>query len=440
MKKNILKMALVLFSTGAMAQNAPVDFESGGNGASWTWTVFENDNNPAVEIIDNPDKTGANTSNKVAKFTAKTAGQPWAGCETKHGADIGTFTLTPTTSTIKIMVWKNVISDVGIKLVDAGNGSLGEIKVANTKTGVWEELVFNFSSREGIAYDQIVVFPDFTARTTENVVYFDNITFGAGTPPPSPLTAAPTPTVPAANVISLFSDAYTNVTVNTWRTDWSNAVFAEVDIQGNKTIKYSALDVVGVETVGANQINATDMMYVHFDMWSADATTFRMKIVDFGADGAYGGGDDKEHEYVITDPAKETWNSKAILLSDLTGLTTRAHISQIIFSALPTGKNTVYLDNIFFSKGGGASVNNASNVKVSVYPNPANDNLTINLNSNAAIDQIQLVDLQGKVVFSEAVNNAAYNKTISTSAFAAGIYFLKVTAANEVANHKVIIK
>jgi hypothetical protein len=440
MKKNILKIALILFSANAMAQNVPVNFESGGNGASWTWTVFENDDNPAVEIIDNPDKTGANTSDKVAKFTVRKAGQLWAGCETKHGQDIGTFTLTSANSTIKIMVWKNVISDVGIKLVDATNGSLGEIKVANTKTGVWEELVFDFSSREGIPYDQIVVFPDFGARTADNIVYFDNISFGAGTPPPSPMTAAPAPTVPAANVISLFSDSYTNVPVNTWRTDWSNAVFAEVDIQGNKTIKYSALDFVGVETVGANIINATDMMYVHFDMWTADATTFRIKIVDYGDNGVNGGGDDKEHEYVITNPTKETWNSKAILLSDFTNLTNKAHIAQIIFSALPVGKSTVYLDNIFFSKGGGASANTASNVKVNVYPNPANDQLTINLNSNASIEQIQLVDLQGKVVYTETVNTVDYNKTISTSQFGAGIYFLKVIAANEVVNHKVVIK
>ena len=440
MKKNILNMVLILFGTSVMAQNAPIDFESAGNGANWTWTVFENDDNPALEVITNPDKTGANTSDKVAKFTARSAGQPWAGCETKHGADIGTFTLTPTTSTIKIMVWKNVISDVGIKLVEAGNGSLGELKVANTKTGQWEELVFDFSSREGIAYDQIVIFPDFGARTADNIVYFDNITFGAGTPPPSPAKAAPTPTVPAANVISLFSDAYTNVAVNTWRTDWSSAVFSEVQIEGNKTIKYGALDFVGVETVGANLINASNMVYVHFDMWTADATTFRMKIVDFGADGAYAGGDDTEHEYVITNPNKETWNSMAIPFTDFTNLTNRAHVAQIIFSALPAGKSTVFLDNIFFSTGGGASVNSTSNVKVNVYPNPAKDELNINLKANSAIENIQLIDLQGKIVYNETVNTVDYAKTISTSEFGSGVYFLKVISNHEVVNHKVIVK
>ena len=176
------KSLLFLFFVGAVfslsAQNGPVDFETPGFGADWTWTVFENDTNPALEIIDNPDPNGANTSATVAKFTALQAGQPFAGCETMMGADIGPFTLTPTTSTISIMVWKSVISDVGIKLVDAGFGSLGEIKVANTLTDQWEKVTFDFSSMEGIEYVQIVVFPDFNARSMDNVIYFDNITFG----------------------------------------------------------------------------------------------------------------------------------------------------------------------------------------------------------------------------------------------------------------------
>mgnify|MGYP000055836092 CR=1 FL=1 len=70
MKKTILTTVLLAMSTFLFAQNAPVDFEAGGNGADWTWEVFENVGNPALEIIDNPDKTGGNTSDKVAKFTA----------------------------------------------------------------------------------------------------------------------------------------------------------------------------------------------------------------------------------------------------------------------------------------------------------------------------------------------------------------------------------
>ena len=61
----IIAMNAVLF-----AQVAPIDFETGGYGADWTWTVFENSTNPPVQIISNPQASGINTSATVAEFTA----------------------------------------------------------------------------------------------------------------------------------------------------------------------------------------------------------------------------------------------------------------------------------------------------------------------------------------------------------------------------------
>ena len=83
------------------------------------------------------------------------------------------------------MVYKTVISDVGVKLVNPSGGAQVEIKVENTVVNAWEELTFDFTSRIGNGLDgstnidQIVVFPDFDmgGRTSDNVIYFDNITF-----------------------------------------------------------------------------------------------------------------------------------------------------------------------------------------------------------------------------------------------------------------------
>ena len=194
MKNQLTYLLVLLFIVSVsgivFGQNQPINFESGGYGATWTWTVFENGTNPPLEIIPNPDPSGANTSATVAKFTALQTGNPWAGCESAHGAsNLGPFVLGASNSIIKIMVWKSVISDVGIKLVSTNGWSQGEIKVANTLVNQWEELTFNFSSfinpppSEG-PLDQIVVFPDFNlaGRTQNNIIYFDNITFSAGTP------------------------------------------------------------------------------------------------------------------------------------------------------------------------------------------------------------------------------------------------------------------
>jgi hypothetical protein len=163
-----------------------------------------------------------------------------------------------------------------------------------------------------------------------------------------PTAGAPTPTADAADVISLFSNAYTDVTVDTWRTGWSNATLTDIQLGTDDVKRYTSLDFVGIEAVGANSIDASGMDHISFDAWTPNATTYRIKLVDFGADNAFGGGDDSEHEVVINSPGLSSWNTHQIALSDMTGLSATSNISQIIFSALPTAGATLYVDNIYF--------------------------------------------------------------------------------------------
>ncbi len=394
MKKFTFFLFAFVASAMSFAQNAPINFESGGNGADWTWTVFENATNPPVEVIPNPDPSGINTSATVAQFTALQTGNPWAGCESLHGStDLGPFVLDATNSIIKIMVWKSVISDVGIKLVAATGWAQPEIKVANTLVNQWEELTFNFSAylnppaSEG-QLDQIVVFPDFNlgGRTADNIIYFDNITFSAGGGGATePTVAAPTPTHPAANVISLFSNAYTNVPVDTWRTDWSAATLEDVLIAGNDTKKYSLLDFVGIETV-SNQIDASGMTHFHLDVWSADFTFFGVKLVDFGADGAFGGGDDTEHQINFNTPAQAQWVSLDIPLGSFTGLTSQSNIAQLILVGQPTGANTVYVDNVIFYNNGGGATEPTVAAPTPTYPASNVISLFSNAYTNVPVD------------------------------------------------------
>jgi len=393
MKKTFVFFLSLVFmltmSTIAFAQNAPIDFETGGYGADWTWTVFENDTNPPVEIIANPDASDPNTSATVAKFTALETGQPWAGCETLHGSDIGTFNLDETNCTIKIMVYKPVISDVGIKLVKPDGWSMGEIKVANTVVNEWEELTFSFSSQLSDGYDQIVIFPDFdlAGRTQDNICYFDNITFSEQIIPQGPSEAAPTPTDPADSTISLFSNAYTDVTVDTWSADWDDANVEDVQIEGNDTKLYTNLVFAGIEFT-SQTIDATDMNYFHMDIWTPDSTVapavFKIKLVDFGADGAWGGGDDVEHELTFDENSippleSETWVSFHIPMTDFTNLTTTGHLAQLIISADP---NTVYMDNVYFTACGSTPTEPTVAAPTPVEPQDS----VISLFSNAYTD------------------------------------------------------
>ena len=176
-----LGIGVLGLSNQTLAQNeiAPIDFEPEGNGADWEWVTFENVDNPPLEFIENPDTSGINTSETVAKFTARANGAAWAGARGTGGEP---FLFDETNRTVTIMIWKSVISDVGIKLETASNWAQQEIKVANTKVNEWEEIVIDFTGREnppgGEPFNGISVFPDYQAnRGQDNVVYFDNIVF-----------------------------------------------------------------------------------------------------------------------------------------------------------------------------------------------------------------------------------------------------------------------
>lgn len=165
-----------------------------------------------------------------------------------------------------------------------------------------------------------------------------------------PLVAAPTPKHNASEVISIFSNHYNSVNVDTFRTDWSQSEFEFVNISNNQMLRYFNLNYAGIETVN-QQINANAKTHIHFDYWTADASTIRFKVVDFGANGVYNGVgsvDDTEHEIVIENTTTNTWQSIDLSLDDFSGLASRKNLAQYIIAAQPSGTSTVYLDNIYF--------------------------------------------------------------------------------------------
>lgn len=174
-----------------------------------------------------------------------------------------------------------------------------------------------------------------------------------------PQTPAPTPTVSPDSVISLFSNAYTNVPVDTWNTRWQFSTAEDFDVQiaGDDVKRYRNLNFVGIE-FSSQTINANAMTHFHLDIWTPDPTAppaaFKVLLVDFGANGVFGGDDDASHELSFSSPilASEQWISLDIPLSSFTGLVTRGHLAQLVLSGdLPN----VYVDNVYFYNAGPAT-------------------------------------------------------------------------------------
>ncbi len=302
----------------------------------WSVATFED-----VDVMGNP--------------TKKYSDMDFVGIETVM-APIDASTMT----NLRMDMWSGDFTFFGIKLVDLGaDGAFGggddsehQINIENPNMAQWVSLDISLIDFMGLtntsSIGQIILVGQPTGMTT---IFLDNIFFygDGGSNPSEPQEAAPTPTIATENVISLFSEAYQDASVDTWRTDWSSANLEDVLVSGDSVKKYSDLDFVGIETV-SSMVDAAEMTHVHFDIWSADFTNFGLKIVDFGADGAFDGGDDSEHQINFENPAQGEWNSYNIPITDFTGLTGQGNLAQFILVAQPTGTATLFLDNFYFYK------------------------------------------------------------------------------------------
>ncbi|MFN9501178.1 MAG: PKD domain-containing protein [Chryseotalea sp.] len=288
-------------------------------------------NGASFAIVNNPSVSG--TNNKETKVGAITnIGAAFEGIF----IDLETQIDLATNKTIAMNVRSTVAVPILVKLEEGTSGPV-EVSVNHGGTG-WENLKFNFTS--SAKYSRITMFVD-GPGTAAGTFFVDDIVQEATVAPTAPTTAAPTPPARAAgDVVSLFSGAYTNVTVDTWRTGWSAGTLEDVNIAGNPTKKYSGLDFVGVETFNP-KVNVANMTHVHIDVWSADFNQFSLKLVNFGATTT-------EHQVDYANPAKGEWISYDIPLTAFTGLAARNELAQYIFVGRPIGNNTIFIDNFYF--------------------------------------------------------------------------------------------
>ena len=108
---------------------------------------------------------------------------------------------------------------------------------------------------------------------------------------------APTPTRAANNVISLYSDSYTNVPVdffNGYWEPWQTTLSSDFVVNGNTMINYTNFNFVGNQFSNPT-VDATEFSKLHFNMNLPEVPSnldLLITVKDFGADQADGGGDD----------------------------------------------------------------------------------------------------------------------------------------------------
>lgn len=161
----------------------------------------------------------------------------------------------------------------------------------------------------------------------------------------APTQNAPTPpNRSAADVISIFSDVYTNIPNTNFFPNWGQAtLFTAFNLNGNEIIQYSNLNYQGIEI--GSEVDASSMETLHIDIWSADDKTIDIYPLPKGVQPA-------DERFVKKTLEGGKWNSFDIPMSDFTnqGLPIN-DLLQFKF----VGSGTVFIDNIYFFKATSAS-------------------------------------------------------------------------------------
>ena len=167
----------------------------------------------------------------------------------------------------------------------------------------------------------------------------------------APTTPAPTPpNRQADDVVSIFSNAYTNVTLDELPTTWSATGFEATTIGTDDVWKLTQLDFLGMVSNYANGIDLSQMETMHIDYWVPDNVTSELlvKIVN-----TVDGGEDMES---LGTTVAGSWQSVEIDMTEFdTGgnLSNREKITQILidYDQVPAGvASIVYVDNFYFYK------------------------------------------------------------------------------------------
>ncbi|GAL01915.1 T9SS type A sorting domain-containing protein [Nonlabens ulvanivorans] len=432
MKK--ITLLLFLFSIAGFSQSLPLDFE-----------VPEDDNfgafngTAASVVVDPTDAT-----NQVLEMIG--AGVDFDGAA--MGLDTYVDLSNDATNIITMRIWApDATLRTHLLKFEGGTSGATELTFTTNMMG-WQTVSIDFGAGLGNEYPTIVIFTDSTpGNTATGTYYIDDITGpnGAMIPvDPIPATAAPDPTAPAAEVLSIFTDTggYTNFWTRDYNFGQSNIV--DLGTSGvNNTFKFN-LAAAGYGEGKNSVVDISAYNFLQFDYWADNMSTeIRFYMID-------NNGAVVEYWYEIGGAApqeaivSEAWTHVEIPLSFFentaprstggTGGFSKANFFQWKIDASSNLQSDfIYVDNIYFSQQTLSSESFKLNV-FNAYPNPAQSSWTIQ-SANTIIDTVNIYDLTGKLVLTQKEGSATSINLDATS-LSQGMYIAKISSGDGVQNIK----
>ncbi|MBP3767900.1 MAG: Ig-like domain-containing protein [Prevotella sp.] len=210
------------------------------------------------------------------------------------------------------------------------------------------------------------------------------------------LAAAPVPTQAAADVISIYSNAYTGTgyAYGGWG---QSTVVTDQKAENDDVLQLTNYNYLGFEL--STQLDLSNMEYVHIDV-------LPLQNMSLGITPIMNGGTPTENSTSVGTLVPGQWNSCDIKLSDLALDYANAKAFQLKLDK-GTGTEIVYIDNIYFWKSAGGEV-----------PTPEITTITVAAEATSieadATTQLTVKDQDDNAVAADQVTFSSSDETVAT--------------------------
>lgn len=260
--------------------------------------------------------------------------------------------------------------------------------------------------------------------------------------PPTVNSQVPPARLPA-DVISIYSDAYTSISPINLDAGWCNggnpgAVQATTaGGAANNVLAYKGNACQGITFPTATQ-NVAGFTNVHVDFFIASGTNLIGKVFNLKIIPTTGGGPAEVEIPIDINglspvPVPGTWYSfdRALTPSQLSKLVTNPIMHE--FGVTSNLNNLVWYDNLYIWKAP-LSTNEFETGSIKLYPNPATNFL--NIEAAMSIEKVSIYNILGQEVISKSSN--AELVTLDVSGLQAGVYIVKTSISGNISSTRFI--
>lgn len=256
----------------------------------------------------------------------------------------------------------------------------------------------------------------------------------------------------AADVISIFSDAYDDIEIDSYSAEWDDSEFEFVQIGESNTMRIDFGNFIGIDFQSDRQ-DMSEMTHFHMNFWTSNDTfdkSFNLKFSEWGGTA----GEVSAFEYSLTNASNPpledegVWVTVDIPLDSWTPINAarvvRGDVAQFVITS---NLDEVYIANVYVYREGAVSTEPTDRPESfelrQNYPNPFNPTTNISYSIPSSGDvSLEVFNLMGQRVATlvNGVQTAgSHTITFDATHLSSGVYMYRLNFEGSVQTRQMLL-